>query len=160
MHKFMQFADYEAARDALDREIKRMRAQHYLTEMETESLSKARLRAFFQSTLASRIFSSPRVFRELKFMAEFGRKELSAFIDDMDEESLVAVQGVADCVFIEDGKAVIVDYKTDRVKTERELLDRYAVQLDFYRKILARSLDMPVKECVIYSFSLSCDISV
>ena len=49
-------------------------------------------------------------------------------------------RGVADCVFAEDGGAVIVDYKTDHVRTPAELVERYRVQLELYRKVLGLSL--------------------
>lgn len=158
MHKFMQFADYNAARVSIEDEIKRMRERAYLSPAETESLSAERLRGFFCSPLANRIFASRKVWRELRFMAEFGREELGGYIEDMDDEALVVLQGVADCVFLEDGGAVIVDYKTDRVKTADELMERYLPQLNLYKKILARSLGVPVKECIIYSFALSREI--
>ena len=71
-----------------------------------------------------------------------------------------AVQGVADCVFAEDGGAVIVDYKTDHVRTPAELVERYRVQLELYRKVLGGALGMPVRECVLYSFALSREIII
>lgn len=152
MHKFMQFASYEAARDDLEAEIERMGRQQYLSGAEAEGIQVEKLRCFFASQLAGRIFSSKEVHRELKFMAECGQDML-----DMENlgDSKIVVQGVADCVFIEDGEAVIVDYKTDRVKTAEELRERYTVQLNLYRRILTGSLGVPVKECILYSFHLS-----
>jgi len=154
MHKFMQFSAYQSAKDNLTREIERMRAEQYLTAAEAGSLSRARLRKFFYSDLADRIFASKQVWRELKFTAECGKDMLGEWILDMDDESRVVLQGVADCVFLEDGGAVIVDYKTDRVETGEELLERYGAQLRLYREILGQSLEAPVKECVLYSFAL------
>ena len=158
MHKFMQFADYDKARADLPAEINRMKARQFLAGPEVESLSVPRLRKFFESGLAKRIFAAEKVWRELKFMAEFGRDELGDYWDGMDEDSRIVLNGVADCVFMEEGRAIIVDYKTDRVETGAELAERYGVQLALYEKILARSLDVPVGGCVIYSFALSQEI--
>ena len=33
---------------------------------------------------------------------------------------MIMIQGIADCAFLEDGKLVVVDYKTDRTKTPRK----------------------------------------
>jgi ATP-dependent helicase/nuclease subunit A len=63
-------------------------------------------------------------------------------------------------VFLENNEAVIVDYKTDYVQSGNALLERYGTQLRLYAHILAKSLNVAVKECVIYSFALSKAIAV
>ena len=64
------------------------------------------------------------------------------------------VQGIIDAYWIEDGKIVILDYKTDRVSTGQQLVDRYHVQLEYYEEALSRLLELPVKERIIYSTRL------
>ena len=72
------------------------------------------------------------------------------------------VQGIADSVFEEDGQLVIVDYKTDRVQTDDELVQRYREQLRIYKQALEQTLSCPVGECWLYSFALGravrCDV--
>ena len=155
LHKFMQFANYENAKFDLPGEIKRMKTQEYLSPTEVESLSEKSLKDFFDSALADRIFKSPKVYRELRFITEFGKDELESVIPNIDDKSKVVLQGVADCVFVENGKAVVVDYKTDRVTSLNELVERYRHQVMIYRKILRETLNMEVSECVLYSFYLS-----
>ena len=159
MHKFMQFADYAAARADSPREIARMRERQFLSPVECDSLDQHKLGAFFRSELAQRIFASEKVLRELKFAAECGHDMLGDLVDEIGD-SKVVLQGVADCVFVEDGQAVIVDYKTDRVQDAAELRRRYSAQLELYRRILGGSLGVPVKECVLYSFHLLCQVKV
>ena len=55
----------------------------------------------------------------------------------------------------ENGGAVIVDYKTDRVENEKALIDRYSAQLNLYAKAFEKILNMSVKQKIIYSFHLS-----
>lgn len=50
---------------------------------------------------------------------------------------------------------MLLDYKTDRVKTEEELLARYRQQLMFYKTAVARTLQKPVHAVYLYSFCLS-----
>ena len=68
------------------------------------------------------------------------------------------MQGIIDAYFVEDGRIVIVDYKTDRAKDAKELIDRYQVQLDFYEKAVNKTSENKVKEKVIYAFALKTGI--
>ena len=69
-------------------------------------------------------------------------------------DTMVLIQGIIDAFFIEDGEIVLLDYKTDAVRTKRALIERYQKQLDWYQKALESNLGRPVKEKVIYSFAL------
>ena len=72
----------------------------------------------------------------------------------------ITIQGIADCVFEETGMLVIVDYKTDRVQTADELVRRYAGQLHLYAEAFGSTLDLPIFDCLLYSFQLGATISV
>ena len=73
---------------------------------------------------------------------------------------LLIVQGIIDLFFEEDGEIVLLDYKTDRVRTEEELTWRYRIQLEYYQEALEKSLGKHVKEKLIYSFALGKEIRV
>lgn len=75
----------------------------------------------------------------------------------MHEEDLTLIQGIIDVFWIEDDGITVLDYKTDRVDTAQELIDRYATQLKLYADALERvfaTRKMKVKEILIYSFRL------
>lgn len=158
MHKFMQFANYEQARSHLAQEITRMEAEHFLSPTECAALNRDKLQAFFDSDLANRIFHSEKLYRELRFMAECGKELLQDMVEQIGDSKLI-LQGVADCVFIENGSAVIVDYKTDRLPADT-LHQRYARQLHLYRIILQDRLQIPVAACILYSFHLNQQVIV
>ena len=161
LHKFMQFADYETAKKDPTAELTRMRQLSFLTAEEAAAVDRGALATFFGSPLADRMFASPRVLRELKFISSLGAGEFlgdDATADSQDDS--VMIQGVADCVFYEDDALVIVDYKTDRVKDAQQLSERYAAQLYYYRRALQNSLSLPVKQCILYSFALGCEVEV
>ncbi len=153
MHTFMQFSDYAAAAESVDREADRLVAQGFLSAQAAESLDRARLRAFFDNDLYARMCRAERVLREYHFTYREGADVHNAAITDPQET--VVVQGIADCVFIEDNALVIVDYKTDRVRHPEELVARYAAQLRIYARALSTVLQLPVRECLLYSFSLN-----
>ncbi|MCL2579789.1 MAG: helicase-exonuclease AddAB subunit AddA [Oscillospiraceae bacterium] len=160
MHKFMQFSDYNQARDNIEAEAARMAELGFLSKTEADSLDLIRLHNFFHSALGRRIFAARALMRELRFLGQCGQDLLGAHLEGMDGESKVALQGVADCVFIEEDGAVILDYKTDRVQSGEVLVARYSLQLKLYREILGRALPVPVKECLIYSFALGKELAV
>ncbi|MCR5773847.1 MAG: UvrD-helicase domain-containing protein [Lachnospiraceae bacterium] len=76
------------------------------------------------------------------------------------EEDRVMVQGIIDAFFIEDGKVVVVDYKTDSVRDEQILIDRYQAQLDYYESALRQLMTADSSEKVIYSVSLGTEIAL
>ena len=159
MHNFMLFADYTRACADPEAEIARLVQSGLMTEAEASVIDRGRLAAFFGSELYGRMCRSPRCLREFPFTALRPVYQLDPALADEDGECMV-MQGIADCVFYEEGELVIVDYKTDRVSSDRELLERYTTQLNIYRAALGEALGIPVRECLLYSFALGRAIRV
>lgn len=74
------------------------------------------------------------------------------------EEDKILVQGIIDAWFQEEDGIVVLDYKTDQVKTADQLVEKYHAQLDYYAKALEQLLGRPVREKIIYSFTLQEEI--
>ena len=64
----------------------------------------------------------------------------------------VLIQGIIDVYWEEPEGLVVLDYKTDRVECEEELISRYQAQLDYYGEALSQITGKPIKEKLIYSF--------
>lgn len=159
-HKFMQFSNYAAARADIESELARLVDGGFLSEDEGKAVNIGAAKRFFMSSLAERIFASDNVMREKKFAALFPAKFFYPELTDEAAEEKIVVQGIADCVFVEDGKLVIVDYKTDTGVDAEALLDRYSAQLGIYREALSQALGMPVKETLLYSFFMNSTVKV
>lgn len=159
-HKFMQFSDYAAARADIESELARLVDGGFLSEDEGKAVNIGAAKRFFMSPLAERIFASDNVMREKKFAALFPAKFFYPELTGEAAEEKIVVQGIADCVFVEDGKLVIVDYKTDTGVDAEALLDRYSAQLGIYREALSQALGMPVKETLLYSFFMNSTVKV
>lgn len=159
-HKFMQFSDYAAARADIESELARLVDGGFLSEEEGKAVNISAAKRFFMSSLAERIFASDNVMREKKFAALFPAKFFYPELTGEAAEEKIVVQGIADCVFVEDGKLVIVDYKTDTGVDAEALLDRYSAQLGIYREALSQALGMPVKETLLYSFFMNSTVKV
>ncbi len=150
MHTFMQFCSYESAKEDIEKEIERLTELDFITQQQAKSLDREKLSSFFASSLARRMFNSDKIYREIKISSFISARD----IYDTDYDDKILVQGIADCVFEENGKLVLLDYKTDRVKTPDELLDRYRRQIMFYKEAISKTLKKPVKEALLYSFYL------
>lgn len=151
MHEFMEHCNYQSCSVDLNVEIERLISESVLTPEEANSLDKSRLQKFFSSNLVNRMINSTAIHREIKVSSFVPANELenTSFNDE------ILVQGIADCVFEENGELVLVDYKTDKVDTENELLERYQNQLSFYKRAIEKTLEKPVKETLLYSFWLN-----
>ena len=159
-HKFMQFSNYATARADIESELARLVDGGFLSEEEGKAVNVSAAKRFFMSSLAERIFASDNVMREKKFAALFPAKFFYPELTGEAAEEKIVVQGIADCVFVEDGELVIVDYKTDTGVDAEALLDRYSAQLGIYREALSQALGMPVKETLLYSFFMNSTVKV
>jgi ATP-dependent helicase/nuclease subunit A len=160
-HRFMQYADYEKAGKSVSDELDRLVRDGMLTEAEASAVDQKPIAEFFSGSLAKRILSAEKVYREYTFAACIPLKEIQPDIPENEAENEnVVIQGAVDCAFVENGSLVIVDFKTDRAKSDEELVEKYKDQLGIYCRCLSEVLDIPVKEAVIYSFRLGKSIEM
>ena len=96
-----------------------------------------------------------RLFKEQPFVLGVSATDLWK---EEEEGELVLVQGIIDVYFEEENGLVVLDYKTDRVRESRELVERYHGQLDYYARALEQATGKTVKEKIIYSFTLGEEI--
>lgn len=153
-HKLLQYCDFLNAKQNLDSEIERLKNLGLLTEEQTDLIDKAKIKNLLNSELVQRIINSPLVFREEQFSAKLNPSLVFDEYEDVDTDAEIIVQGAVDVAFEENGKLVIVDYKTDRVKDISKLAVLYKKQLELYRLAMEQSTEMTVSECIICSVHL------
>ena len=74
-------------------------------------------------------------------------------------EENILVQGIIDLYYInKNNELVLVDYKTDFVQNENELIEKYKVQLELYKTALEEALQRKVDKVYIYSTQLEKNI--
>lgn len=151
-HRVMECLDYSVSvnLDGVKADINRMLETGKMNELQVKSVNPWDIYTFVQSDTGRRVANAVNcgnVRREQPFVFEY-------------EGQLI--QGIIDLCFEEDGELVIVDYKTDRVMKgkagEKELVKRYAIQLDYYAKALEQLTGKTVKEKIVYSFALGKEI--
>ncbi|MDD4545663.1 MAG: helicase-exonuclease AddAB subunit AddA [Oscillospiraceae bacterium] len=156
LHSFMQFAKYKAAAQNAETEVDRLINQGFLTPEQGEAIPIDRVKRFFKNDLYTRMENADRLLREVHFTIEIPATELLDGDDpEGGEDEMLVIQGIADCVIEERCGLTVVDYKTDYIKTPDMLIQRYKEQLRIYSRALEKTLRLPVRECLLYSFSLN-----
>ena len=152
MHEAMQWLPLvKYTQASLTKELDALVTKGTFTEEERNLLSDTSLYKFFSSDLGKRLINAKRIERELPFSMLFEGKRV---YDTLEDGENLFLQGIIDTAFEEDGEWILVDYKTDRVKSGEDLIKRYKIQMDLYKEALQRLTGMPVKACYIYSFRL------
>ena len=97
------------------------------------------------------------IYKEKPFYITIPAKE----IYDEDVPENILIQGIIDLYYVRNnGQVVLVDYKTDFVEQEDELIKKYKTQLDLYKKALEKSINKKVDEMIIYSLYLQKEIKI
>ena len=152
MHEAMQWLPVKKyTQQSITDMLDSLRTEGKFSDEERSLLSDRSLYGFFNSDLGQRLIASKRVERELPFSMLFDGNRV---YPDVETGERLFLQGIIDTAFVEDGQWVLVDYKTDRVKSGDELIRRYKIQMDLYKEALETLTDMPVKASYIYSFRL------
>ena len=152
MHEAMQWLPVKKyTQQSMTDMLDSLQAEGKFSDEERSLLSDRSLYGFFNSDLGQRLIASRRVERELPFSMLFDGNRV---YPDVEKGERLFLQGIIDTAFVEDGQWVLVDYKTDRVKSGDELIRRYKIQMDLYKEALETLTDMSVKASYIYSFRL------
>ena len=152
MHEAMQWLPVKKyTQQSMTDMLNSLQAEGKFSDEERSLLSDRSLYGFFNSDLGQRLIASKRVERELPFSMLFDGNRV---YPDVENGERLFLQGIIDTAFVEDDQWVLVDYKTDRVKSGDELIRRYKIQMDLYKEALERLTGMPVKASYIYSFRL------
>ena len=159
LHRFMQLSDYARAAEDAEAELRRLTADGAFTPQEQAVVPLDAVRRFFASPLGRRMLRARTLLREKRFAIEVPISSLYPELADVGAGETVVIQGMVDCAFVEDGKLVIVDYKTDR-ETPDVLRERYRSQLETYRTAMQLCTDHAVGGVYLYSFHNHCAIDM
>lgn len=161
LHSFLQLADLKAARDNAEGELARLVGQGYLEAEAAAHIERSVLQRFLQSDLLTRMLNAETLLREYEFISRIPASVLpEAQTLPAAGTGTVFLLGIADCILLNGSTAELVDYKTDRGKTEAEFLQAYSMQLALYRDAIEKRLGVQVRRSVLYSFSLGREIEV
>ncbi len=157
VHKVMELINFQSqSEEDVQAQLDSFFLKGYIEERFKPYISAQKVYAMIASDLGKRMAQADtrgELYKERQFYIGLIPAEILAKYKGTDDEKRI-VQGVIDGYFIEDGKIIVMDYKTDRVYSMKTLVNRYHVQLDLYAKTIERITGMEVSEKVIYSFAL------
>ncbi|HWQ79285.1 MAG TPA: helicase-exonuclease AddAB subunit AddA [Anaerovoracaceae bacterium] len=136
-----------AVRDMVEREL--------LTEEEAGTVSCQKISGFFESKIGRRAGRAEKLWKEASFN----------IMKEMSGENII-IQGTIDCYFEENGKYILLDYKSDYIDGRSDegeigqLADHYRVQLELYREALEKIRGVRVEEAWLYLFSIGRAIQI
>jgi len=151
-HRFLELLDFTKEYDyaSLKEAVSEFCKKKKMDEEMGRSIRIKDMLSFLRSTSGKRMKQSAlngKLFKEQPFVLGLPQ-----------DEELILVQGIIDVYFEEDDGLVVLDYKTDRVREAKELVEKYHAQLDYYAQALEQLTEKKVKQKIIYSFTLQEEI--
>ena len=147
-HLVLQYLDFCGG--DVPAQVQRLLKRSLLTEQQAEAVDVEALERFLTSPLAEEIRRGKNVLREYPFTLLMDARELEPGAAAGDQ---VLLQGVVDCCFETAEGLTVVDFKTDRVFRQEDVLRRaetYRSQLEAYSRALSKVLERPVVRRVLY----------
>ena len=161
-HKLLELLDFTVDYDVenLIAAVQQLRQEGRLTDEMTECIRPKDILRFLGCRSGKRMADAARngkLYKEQPFVLSVDASEI--YPEDCSGEKIL-VQGIIDVYFEEPDGLVVLDYKTDKVRTGNELKEKYHAQLDYYAQALEQLTEKSVKEKIIYSFTLGEEIEV
>ena len=140
--------DYSDSAEKVAECLKSLKDSHKIMQEQFDVIDITKIFAFCNSAIGKRIKS--------EYGNTLRREQQFVYGIEPEKGELILIQGVIDLYFEEDGKIVILDYKTDHVPSgdpgKQMLIDRYKVQLDYYSQAIEQLTGKTVSQKIIYSF--------
>jgi ATP-dependent helicase/nuclease subunit A len=155
LHKVTEMIDYENHRTpaAIDGLILMLAEKNLITQEEAAAIDRTKILALVDSPLANRMrtaAASGKLYRETPFVLALPATQLF----DEETEDTILVHGIIDCHFEENGKLILVDFKSDKISVPLEKwAQNHRTQLEIYKQALTQAAKMEVAEVLLYSFS-------
>lgn len=157
MHLVLQKIDLKTiyTKETANEFIQELIAKKIITQNEEKYINIDKIIKFTNTDLYKEIQNAKYVHREQPFHISLNSQEVYG----MDIKEKVLVQGIIDLYFInKNDEIVLLDYKTDYVSNEQELIKKYKEQLSIYKKALEQALNKKVIKVFIYSIYLNKEI--
>ena len=152
MHLCMQYLDTSKDYDytELEKFVESLVAKNIIKEKEKQVIQLQKLYRYTNSEIWQELKHSKLIEKEKPFYIMLSAKEIYELNESNDIEKVqvnqnsddkILVQGIIDLYYInKNDELILLDYKTDFANNENELIDKYNVQLEIYKRALEKSL--------------------
>ena len=167
MHYVMLRLDFDRVGSVAEikKQIEELVLNKSLTEKEAKVIRYTKIFSFFKSELGKRILKAHEegrmVHRELPFFTEISSLNINPELNkEIYQNEKIRLQGIIDGFFKEEDGIVLFDYKTDYLEegNEDEIIERYMVQMKYYKEALEKVTESRVKEVYLYLFALDKEV--
>lgn len=147
--------DVRGMEEAVRTKVRELVSKEILMEEEGKVVSVSQIASFFCSEIGLRAAKADKLYKEESFNV---MKEIS------DEK--IIIQGTIDCYFEEDGKYILLDYKSNYIRSDEEeddldqIRETYRTQIELYKEALEKIRGIKVHEAYLYLFSLGRELRV
>ena len=160
MHRFMELCNMNDAGKNVEKELVRLVENEQFTKEEADAIDIKKLEKFFQSDMYKRICSADKFLKEQEFAMSIPATFAIENLPEIASNEKVVVQGVIDGLIFNGNRGEIIDYKTDKVSDETEIINRYKEQMRIYKMAAEQCFSLSEVNVTLYSFALSKEISV
>ena len=134
-----------------------------MTAEQIDVINIGQIVQFFETEFGQMMLTHSQVLREVPFTLGIQAKDIYTDWDGTEEK--VIIQGIVDCILVDESGITLLDYKTDaitgtREQMEEKMKERYTVQIKYYCEALEKILKKPVKQAYLYLFSGDCFIKM
>lgn len=150
MHSVMQQIDISGplGEENIRLQVEEMAKKEIFQEKHIPLVRIRDIARFFSSPLGQRMLKAKELYRELPFSRMIPAGKISSGVEDENEQ--VFIQGIIDVLFRdEEGKLVLLDYKTDRDTNPKRAAERHRKQIEVYSEAVEDILGESVEECYL-----------
>ena len=159
-HLILQKLDFtkEYSKEELAQFVNNLCTKNIITQIQKDSIDIEKIYQIINTQFIKNLKNAKEIKKETPFYTYINTKEI---YNTQNSENIL-VQGIIDLYYInQQNEVILVDYKTDYVESSgEELIDKYKVQLEIYKKALEESLKEKVKHIYIYSIYLNKEIEI
>ncbi|MCL0077934.1 helicase-exonuclease AddAB subunit AddA [Peptococcaceae bacterium] len=166
MHAVMRHIDFgkNITLEYIENLVQKLETKKLLTPLQAKAVNVEKILKFFESELGKRLVKAYKenknnVLREVPFTLGLLAEEV---YPDIKGSEKVIIQGIIDCVWLEEDKAIVLDYKNNYIPPLKidEFIAKYKPQVNLYALAVERIFKREVKEKYLYSFELEREFGV
>ena len=137
--------------------IRDLEERYIITKKEAMSIPIKKLYEYTKTKLWKELKEAKQIKKEEPFYIEIPANEIM----ETEDNEKILVQGIIDLYYInKNDELILVDYKTDYVKSKEELVNKYRTQINLYAKALEKALGKKIAKKEIFSIYLEEEIEI
>ena len=151
-HKVVEhlpFIDYD--KNSIEKELKNLVYNKIISEEQLSQINIQKIINFFMNDLYINKIINSNYYREYNISFNAPIRQID---ESIDSNETILVEGVIDLLCIYNNEYIIIDYKSDVIDSENELINRYKKQLDLYSIGIKKIYNTNNINKYIYSFYL------